>query len=278
MSGIQGITFDNQSVTAKDHGQLFHSLLSDGIISGCTLSKTSTSITIAKGYILICGRLIKFGTAQTISVPTPSATGFVRLVIAINLSGTATTTTFNQVTITSEFATSVSLFRTLTKGAINDSGTLYEYEFCIYNASTSGIGTVYRQPEKSSIDMTVLETLAVAAGGTGRATLAANNVLLGNGTNAVGMVAPGAAGQVLKSNGSSSAPSFGSISVLGTITTGVWHGSAIGMPYGGTGASNGPDGLKNLFASGATVLSVYQFGNTLPNAGLPGRIFFKTVG
>ena len=41
----------------------------------------------------------------------------------------------------------------------------------------------------------------VANGGTGAATLAANNVLLGNGTTTLQTVAPGAAGNVLTSNG-----------------------------------------------------------------------------
>ena len=43
--------------------------------------------------------------------------------------------------------------------------------------------------------------LAVAQGGTGAATLAANAVLLGNGTSAVQTVAPGSSGNVLTSNG-----------------------------------------------------------------------------
>jgi hypothetical protein len=55
-------------------------------------------------------------------------------------------------------------------------------------------------------------TLPVASGGTGAATLAANNVLLGNGTSAVQTVAPGTAGNVLTSNGTtwqSTAPAAG---------------------------------------------------------------------
>jgi hypothetical protein len=44
-------------------------------------------------------------------------------------------------------------------------------------------------------------TAAVANGGTGRTTLTANNVLLGNGTTAVNFVAPGTSGNVLTSNG-----------------------------------------------------------------------------
>jgi len=44
--------------------------------------------------------------------------------------------------------------------------------------------------------------LTVAQGGTGAATLTANNVVLGNGTSAVQFVAPGTSGNVLVSNGS----------------------------------------------------------------------------
>lgn len=47
----------------------------------------------------------------------------------------------------------------------------------------------------------VTGTLPVANGGTGATTLAANNVILGNGTSAVQTVAPGANGNVLVSNG-----------------------------------------------------------------------------
>ena len=57
----------------------------------------------------------------------------------------------------------------------------------------------------------VTGTLPVANGGTGAATLAANNVLLGNGTSAVQVVAPGTTGNLLTSNGttwtSAAAPS-----------------------------------------------------------------------
>ena len=55
----------------------------------------------------------------------------------------------------------------------------------------------------------VTGTLPVANGGTGAATLTANNVLLGNGTSALQVVAPGTVGNVLVSNGTtwvSSAP------------------------------------------------------------------------
>jgi hypothetical protein len=65
----------------------------------------------------------------------------------------------------------------------------------------------------------VSSTLTVANGGTGAATLAANNVLLGNGTSALQAVAPGTSGNVLTSNGSTwtSAASVTNWAVPGTI-------------------------------------------------------------
>ena len=51
----------------------------------------------------------------------------------------------------------------------------------------------------------------------------------------------------------------------------------LSVAKGGTGASNGATGLKNLLAAGNTVLSSYQYGTELPPAGTPDRIFFKKV-
>ena len=50
--------------------------------------------------------------------------------------------------------------------------------------------------------LTLGTPLVVASGGTGLATLTANNVLIGNGTSNVTFVAPGSTGNVLTSNGS----------------------------------------------------------------------------
>ena len=52
-----------------------------------------------------------------------------------------------------------------------------------------------------SLTAAVTGTLPVANGGTGAATLTANNVLLGNGTSALQVVAPSTSGNVLTSNG-----------------------------------------------------------------------------
>ena len=64
------------------------------------------------------------------------------------------------------------------------------------------------------------------------------------------------------------------------ITSGVFDADRlpmIVMNKGGTGAEDGATGLQNLFASGNTILSAYQFGDELPEPGNEGRIFFKKV-
>ena len=63
--------------------------------------------------------------------------------------------------------------------------------------------------------------IAVSSGGTGLATLTANNVMLGNGTSTPSFVAPGTTGNVLTSNGATwqSTASAGGMTLLGTLTT-----------------------------------------------------------
>lgn len=102
----------------------------------------------------------------------------------------------------------------------------------------------------ASGSVTFTSALGVASGGTGAATLAANNVLLGNGTSAVQVVAPGTNGNILTSNGttwvSSPAPATGVTSFqtsLGgltpsTSTTGaVTLAGTLNVGSGGTGVT-----------------------------------------
>jgi hypothetical protein len=69
-------------------------------------------------------------------------------------------------------------------------------------------------------------TLTVSSGGTGAATLTANNVLLGNGTSALQVVAPGTSGNVLTSNGTtwtSAAASGGGATLTATTTNTTYY-------------------------------------------------------
>jgi hypothetical protein len=100
-------------------------------------------------------------------------------------------------------------------------------------------------------------TLGVASGGTGAATLTANNVLLGNGTSAVQVVAPGTSGNVLTSNGttwSSTALPAGGVTSLngqtGAITDTTLY--AIGSYITGRPANNS-DYLVNTTLAGSSL-------------------------
>jgi hypothetical protein len=103
----------------------------------------------------------------------------------------------------------------------------------------------------------VTGTLPVANGGTGANTLAANNVLLGNGTNAIQSVAPGAIGNVLTSDGStwtSAVPP-----AFATYTVGL-NASLGGYVFYLT-----PDGKHGLVAETIDQLRSSDFTPNLPN-------------
>lgn len=72
-----------------------------------------------------------------------------------------------------------------------------------------------------------LSDISVASGGTGVASLTANNVIIGNGTSAVNFVAPSTSGNVLTSDGTtwtSTAPAASGISTGKAIAMAVVFG------------------------------------------------------
>jgi hypothetical protein len=76
-------------------------------------------------------------------------------------------------------------------------------------------GKLFYKDNASAVQVIAWKTTPVSAGGTGSTTLTANNVLLGNGTSALQVVAPSTAGNVLTSNGTtwqSTAPAASGIS------------------------------------------------------------------
>lgn len=90
----------------------------------------------------------------------------------------------------------------------------------------------------------VTGTLPVANGGTGASTLSANNVLLGNGTSALQVIAPGTSGNVLLSNGTTWASAAAPIQMpSGCIL--LWSGSVASIPSGWV-LCNGASGTPNL--------------------------------
>jgi hypothetical protein len=110
------------------------------------------------------------------------------------------------------------------------------------SGGTTGL-TVSGSPITTSGTITLNGTLAVANGGTGATSLTANNVILGNGTSAVQVVAPGTNGNVLTSNGTtwvSQAASGGSL--LGVTDSATPFETALGHQAG-----NANTGIQNTY-------------------------------
>jgi hypothetical protein len=91
--------------------------------------------------------------------------------------------------------------------------------------------------------LSLTNALTVANGGTGAATLATNNVLLGNGTSALQVVAPSTTGNVLTSNGTTwisstpTAPTALGTPVSGNFSTGTFTWPTFNQNTTGTAAS-----------------------------------------
>lgn len=96
--------------------------------------------------------------------------------------------------------------------------------------------------------------LSATYGGTGLATLTANNILLGNGTGTVNFVAPGTSGNVLTSNGTtwaSTAPSATTSIANGTSNVSISSSAgSITMQTAGTSAVTVDTSQNLLFNSG----------------------------
>lgn len=90
--------------------------------------------------------------------------------------------------------------------------------------------------------LTLGSALAVASGGTGVATLTANNVVLGNGTSAVQFVAPGSVGNVLTSNGTTWTSSAPASTLSGQTDSASPYETALG-----SGAGAVTTGVNNTF-------------------------------
>jgi hypothetical protein len=139
----------------------------------------------AAGNFSVSGNLAVTGTTSLTGALSGSTASFSGAVNSVNsaLAGTPTATTATAGDISTRIATTA-----FVSGAIGALGTM-----STQNANNVNI---------TGGSITGITDLAVADGGTGSSSLAANNVLLGNGTSALQVVAPGTSGNVLTSNGS----------------------------------------------------------------------------
>jgi len=140
----------------------------------------------------------------------------------------------------------------------SNDGTLALQTTTAGGAATTGLSISTAQV------VTLTNALPVASGGTGLATLTANNVLVGNGTGNVTFVAPSTSGNALISNGTSwassaiPAGSAATPTALGTVFGLMDSGSAGITATGwsaGAGLTSGANNVFNGFRAGYTTSS-----------------------
>ena len=114
-------------------------------------------------------------------------------------------------------------------------------------------------PNVTGTILTTGAAVTVAQGGSGATSLTDGGVLLGSATGAITATSVLADGEILIGDGSTDpvaldVGSSTSITVLGTIATGTWQATDVGVGYGGTGASSFTDGGV-LLGSGSGALT-----------------------
>lgn len=121
------VTFEGCHIAPSDDGAAWASGLTDGILSGCAMTKNGTALTIAAGEVVAAGRVARVDNAKTFAL---ASSGYDRLVLTIDLSKTAE----EQVALDIQHSSSQT-FPALTQGDINNGGTVYQAELCIISSS-----------------------------------------------------------------------------------------------------------------------------------------------
>ena len=135
---LKGHVFDLQTFTSNAFALFIDKFLNkqSGVATGCTLSNTNNSVTIADGYFVIKGRFLQIISGATIS--NINTDGFYKLICEIDLSKTNTTDTLNQAEIKTVY--NASAYPTLTQQDLTEgNGSVYQYEFARFKVESGVI-------------------------------------------------------------------------------------------------------------------------------------------
>lgn len=310
---FSGVTFANQKVTPSYDATIRRALMSDGILSGCKLSYSGSTLTMEAGQLMVCGRQIVHTAVDNWAV-TGATSGFARLVLIVDLTGSSTKDVFDQVRTEIQYATAVAGFPALTTDDINGSGTIYQIPLCIVSLGSGGITGIVSKAAECVNSSGTKGIIPVADGGTGATTpkeaaknlqvptLCAcedipsgsnlnNYVKIGNyacSSNATAKtlsnVPPNctqafkleifdAIGSGYEKIDTSKSQYVYLIQRLETINGAIWERT---VTQSAKTVNYG--NWANVFSGNAPViLSTNQYGTALPTAGTQGRLFFKKV-
>lgn len=144
---IKGCTFDNQYVSSRTDGGLYESIFpGDGKVWGCSMSVTSSALTIQPGELIIGGRILWVDGATQIDISNPIADGYGQIVLTIDLSKTSSTETFEQVELSVVYS-ATDAFPALTKGKINSQNgdMVYQAEMAVVSIAGGNVTGIVSQ-------------------------------------------------------------------------------------------------------------------------------------
>ena len=144
---IKGCTFDNQYVSSRTDGGLYESIFpGDGKVWGCSMSVTSSTLTIQPGELIIGGRILWVDGATQIDISNPIADGYGQIVLTIDLSKTSSTETFEQVELSVVYS-ATDVFPALTKGKINSQNgdMVYQAEMAVVSIAGGNVTGIVSQ-------------------------------------------------------------------------------------------------------------------------------------
>lgn len=145
---IRGITFVDQKVKPQDDGRLYQAIFDDGILYGCAFSSSGFTLTMGAGNIIACGRQIKVPAAQNFPL-SGASDGYGRVLLVIDLSKTATETSFDQIYTLTQYSDSISGFPEVTAEDINAAGRIYQLPLAVCSLSSAGITDITQRLGKT---------------------------------------------------------------------------------------------------------------------------------
>ena len=148
-ANFSGVTFAQQRVTPIDDAIIRRAMLEDGTLTGCRFSYSGSTLTMAAGQLIVCGRQIRHAASENWAVVGASS-GYARLLLTIDLTRSATKDTFDQVNVSVEYASSQEGFLPLVQEDINAAGITYQIQLCVVSLGASGITGIVSQLEQTT--------------------------------------------------------------------------------------------------------------------------------
>jgi hypothetical protein len=127
------VTFENQHIAPSDDGSAWAACTTDGISSGCALTRSGSSLSIAVGKFIAAGRTARVDEAKTFTL---SGSGYDRLVLTIDMSKQNIS---QRVALDLENSATLAGFPTLVQNDINNGGTKYQFVICVIDIVGAGI-------------------------------------------------------------------------------------------------------------------------------------------